>query len=145
MDHYYNQNEDFGYYDQPTHATGQAMATAALLLGIAATATIWTLFMPMALGCLGFICAYLSKGFEQKLAGNARVGVTMAATAIAISVVIMAAGIVAIMNEPSLAIDYGRQMDQMVFERFGQTTESLLGKSYEAVFADFFASWVNSK
>jgi predicted PurR-regulated permease PerM len=137
MDYYYNQNEDYGYHDQPTHATGQAMATAALFLGIAAVATIWTLFMPLALGCMGFICAYLSKGFDQKLDGSARVGVSLAVAAIVLCAVVMTVGIVAIINDPSLLLDYGRQMDQMVFERFGQTTESLLGQSYEGVFTDF--------
>jgi hypothetical protein len=141
MDYYYNQNKDYGYYDQPTHATGQAMATAALLLGIAAIATIWTLFAPIALGCLGIVCAYLSKGFGQKLVGNARAGVILAATAIALSAIIITASVVAIMNNPAILIDYGRQMDQMVFERYGQTSEALLGSSYEGI----FTQWANSR
>jgi hypothetical protein len=137
MDYYYNQNKDFGYHDQPTHATGQAMATAALFLAIAAAATIWTLFVPIALGCASFICAYLSKGFGTKLVGNARTAMILAGTAIVMSAIVIMAGVAAIMANPTLLIDYGRQMDQMVFDSYGQTSEALLGMSYEEVFARF--------
>jgi predicted PurR-regulated permease PerM len=139
MDYYYNQNKDYGYYEQPTHATGQAMATAALLLGIAAVATIWTLIAPIALSCASIICAYLSKGFGQRLGGSARTAVILAVAAIAMCAIVIIAGIAAIMANPALLIDYGRQMDQMVFDSYGQTTETLLGMSYEEV----FARWVN--
>jgi hypothetical protein len=139
MDYYYNQNKDYGYYDQPTHATGQAMASAALFLGIAAIATVWTLLLPVALGCTSIICAYLSKGFGQKLAGPARSGVTLAAAAMVMCAVIITMGVLAIMGNPAILVDYGRQMDQMVFDYYGQTTEALFGVSYEGI----FARWVN--
>lgn len=131
MEYFYNQNKNYGYYDQPTHPTGQVMAAAAMMLGIASLSTCRTPYLPIVLGCIGGILALLSKGFERKLSGSAKIGLLCSVSGIVVSFVLTIAYIIYLINNPEVLMDYGRQTDQMIQQVYGQTSEILFGYSYE--------------
>ncbi len=133
MEYFYNQNKNHGYYDQPTHATGHVMATSAMILGVAALSTCWTFYLPIILGCLGWIAALLSKGFERKLSGSAKIGLLCAATAIVISFIFTLTSAIYLINNPEVLLDFGRQSDQMIQQVYGQSAEMVTGYSYEDI------------
>ncbi|MCL2719246.1 MAG: hypothetical protein FWE14_10765 [Lachnospiraceae bacterium] len=124
MDYFFNQKKDHGYYDQPTHPTGQTMATAAMIAGILCVVTLWTLYLPIVIGGLGVIFAFLSLGFERKLSSNAKMGLIFSASGLAICVIILATSTFFLFNNPERFLEIGRQLDSM-----GPAAE--LGFSYE--------------
>jgi ABC-type spermidine/putrescine transport system permease subunit I len=131
MDYFFNQRKDYGYYDQPTHPTGQTMANAALVLGIIALATFWTIYLPLVFGGLGIIFAYLSKGFQPKLTGYAKAGFSFSAVSFFISLVVIIASLIYALNNPAVLMDYARRFDQNMLQVYGQSTEAVMGTSYE--------------
>ncbi len=131
MEYFYNQNKNYGYYDQPTHPTGQVMAGAAMILGIAALSTCMTFYLPIVLGCIGGILALLSKGFDRKLSGSAKVGLLCSVGGIAVSLILTAVNIIYLVNNPEVLLDFGRQTDQTMQQVYGQSSEMLFGDSYE--------------
>ncbi len=137
MEYYYNQNKNHGYYDQPTHPTGHAMATAALLLGVGALTTCWTFYFSIILGCLSITFALLSKGFEKKMFGSAKIGLICSVTGIVIAILMLAGSIIYLLQNPGVLLDFGKQTDQMIQQIYGQSTESILGQSYEDMMKQF--------
>ena len=125
MEYFFNQNKNYGYYDQPTHSTGQAMATAAMIAGILCIVTMWTLYLPIIIGGLGIIFAYLSKGFESKLSSNAKTGMVFSAGGVGICVIILLGGTIYLLNNPERFLEIARQIDLQM----GALVE--LGFSYE--------------
>lgn len=142
MDYFHNQNKNYGYYDQPTHPTGQMMATAALILGVAAISTCWTFYLPIALGCLGIVLALLSKGFERKLSGSAKMGILLSISGIVVSFVITMASTLYLIHNPDILLDFGRQTDLMTQQIYGQSSESLFGYSYEDMMLHFIDTFL---
>ncbi|MCL2254160.1 MAG: hypothetical protein FWC09_06915 [Lachnospiraceae bacterium] len=131
MNYFYNQNKNHGYYDQPTHPTGQTMATAALILGIVAVATFWTLYLPIVCGGLGLLFAYLSKGFEDRFSGQAKFAMIFAGAGFFISIAVIIGLVYNLTENPELMLDYGRQLDQLFLQMFGQSSQNMMGNSYE--------------
>ncbi len=139
MEYFYNQNKNHGYYDQPTHPTGQAMATAALLLGVGALTTCWTFYLSIILGCLSITFAILSKGFEKKMFGSAKTGLLCAVLGIVIAFIMLVGSIVYLLQNPGVLLDFARQTDQMIQQMYGQSTETILGQSYEDMIKHFLS------
>jgi hypothetical protein len=124
VEYFYNQKKDYGYYDQPIHPTGQSMATAAMVAGIICIATFWTVYLPIVIGGLGMVFAFLSKGFEKKLSNNAKVGFIFSAIGFSACTIFLAVGIFYLLNNPERFVELGQQLDTM-----GAGME--LGFSYE--------------
>lgn len=131
MDYFYNQNKNHGYYDQPTHNTGHALATASMILGVCALASCVTIYLSIFLGCLGLLFAFLSKGFDRKMLGSAKAGSICSVCGILFSLAIIVALILFILHDPSVLLDVGREYDQLFQERYGQSALSIFGYSYE--------------
>ena len=134
MEYFYNQRKDHAYHEQPTHPTGQTMATAALTMGIVAALTFWTAYLPLVLGGLGVIFAFLSQGFEKKMTSQAKTGLCFSLIAFFAGITLIIVSIVSLLNDPSTLLAYGRGLDQYAMQRYGQSAETMMGMSYEAMF-----------
>lgn len=137
MEYFYNQRKNYGYYDQPTHPTGQVMATAALASGIIAVFSLWTLYLPLVFGGLGLIFAFLSKGFEKKFINNAKIGLIFSASGFFISLLVILFSLVYLFNNPDALLNVGRQLDQMFLQTYGENSQSVFENSYEDMLRQF--------
>ena len=133
MEYFYNQKKDYEYHEQPTHPTGHTMAAAALVMGICAVATFWTVYMPLFLGGLGVIFAILSQGFEKKMYSHAKTGLVLSVLGFVISIAIISFSLIYFLRDPSALLDYARGMDLRIMQRYGQSSEALMGASYESI------------
>lgn len=132
MEYFYNQKKNYGYYDQPTHPTGQTMAMAAMIIGILSVVTLWTLYFSIVLGGLGLIFAFLSKGFEKKFSNNAKMGFAFSAAGFFVSVFILIIFLLVIFHNPERLMEAAQQIDLMNPQG---------GFSYEEVMRQFLNSF----
>ena len=113
MEYFYNQNKNYGYHDQPTHATGHVLASVAMYAGIICIVTMWTLYIPIIVGGLGVIFAFLSQGFEKKLSNNAKTGMYLSAGGMLICLTILIGGSIYLLNNPERFLEMAIQLDRM--------------------------------
>ena len=113
MEYFFNQNKNHGYYDQPVHPTGQVMASAAMFAGIICVVTMWTLYLPIVIGGLGVIFAFLSQGFEKKLSNNAKTGLFLSGAGVLICLSLLIGGSIYLMNNPERFLELAIQLDRM--------------------------------
>ena|GEM_PF-2157946 len=108
---YFNQGRDYGYYDQPTHPTGQKMSAAAMVAGIICLVTLWTLYLPIIVGALGVIFGFLSLGFEKKLSSNAKMGLIFSAVGFTACLTILLGGAFFLYHNPERFLEAARLLD----------------------------------
>lgn len=141
MDYFYNQNKNHGYLDQPVHRTGQTLATASLIMGVGALSTCWVFYLSFILGGLGITFAILSQGFERRMIPGGKTGLLLSVTGIGLALLIIFSTAVYLLGNPEIMLNFGREMDQMARQIYGQSAESLNGISYENIvqrIIDFF-------
>lgn len=114
------------------------MATAALFLGVGAMVTFWTVYLPMVFGGLGIILAILSMGFERKLYSQARTAIAFSAIGLVISFAIIFTTIVGFLQNPNTLMDIARQYDMRFMQTYGQSSDEVMGNSYENMLQQFY-------
>lgn len=134
MDYNNNANRTDGW----SHNPGSRMATAAMLLGIAAFFTIITVYVPLALACLAILFAILSKGYGKKLMTTAKVGIGAAVGSLVIilTLIISAFSLLLTCSGDTL-IKLGQQLDQQYETQTGTSIEDIVGESYEDIMREY--------
>ena len=123
MERFYNQNNNYSYHEQPTYPTGQALATAAMIAGIVSVVTIWTLYLPIIVGGLGVIFAFLSLGFEKKFSSSAKTGLFFSISGLLVCIILLIVGTTYLLNNPDRFLEMAQQLDRMGASEFGLSYE----------------------
>lgn len=111
-------------------------AFAALILGVSALFSLFTVYLPLILGSLAILFALLSKGYGKKMVITAKIGFISAITGLSLILSILVVGITSLYLLFATCTDdqllhYGSQLDQAVEMQLGQSTEEMFGTSYE--------------
>lgn len=122
---------------QNFHTPGLGMASASLLLGLAAVFTTMAVFPPIICGSLAILFALLSKGYGKKMITQAKIGLACAVGSICMTTVMFFASFALILSEPDILIEFGKQYDAACESLYGQTSEEMFGDSYEDIMTDF--------
>ena len=122
---------------QNFHTPGLGMASASLLLGLAAVFTTMAVFPPIICGSLAILFALLSKGYGKKMITQAKIGLACAVGSICMTAVMFFASFALILSEPDILIEFGKQYDAACESLYGQTSEEMFGDSYEDIMTDF--------
>lgn len=116
---------------------GLNMASASLILGVAALFTILAVFPPLICGSLGILFALLSKGYGKKMITQAKIGLACAAGSLCLTVCMFLASFGLLLSNPDLLIEFGKQYDDACESVYGQSSEELLGYSFEDMMSDY--------
>lgn len=128
------------FQQQNFHTPGMSMATASLLLGLAAIFTTMTVFLPIVCGCLAILFALLSKGYGKKMITQAKVGLAFGTGSLVLTVILFFASFNLLISNPDILVEVGKQYDATCESLYGQSSEEILGFSYEEVLTDFAES-----
>lgn len=131
---YNNQNPVF-------HNAGATMAAASLFLGLGAIFTLLTVFLPLIFGGLAILFALLSKGYGKKMPSQARIGFGCGIASLCMVVCLFVSTFMSMVRNPDQLIQIGQQYDAICETMYGQSSEDLLGYSFEErmrEYADFF-------
>ena len=136
---YNNENEYPGTsfeYNNGFAPGNNGFAFAALILGVSALFSLFTVYLPLILGSLAILFALLSKGYGKKMAATAKIGFISAITGLSLILSILAVGITSLYLLFATSTDdqllyYGSQIDQAIEMQLGQSTEEMFGTSYE--------------
>ncbi len=117
---------------------GQGMATASMILGLAAIFTLFTVYIPFICGNLAIILAILSKGYGKKMLSTAKIGIGTALGGIALIITVACSAVALILSmSGDELISLGRQMDQQFESQTGQELEDVADVSYEDIMRTF--------
>lgn len=120
-------NNNYPYYNRdayqlPVAEPGSSLAAAAMVLGIIAIVSCFTLtiYPPYILGSIAIVLALLSKGRRPKLFSNAKTGIICAISGIAINTMIIVFIMYLLFTSPHireiLEEQYGITFDEMIDE-----------------------------
>lgn len=136
---YNNENEYSGTsfeYNNGFAPGNNGFAFAALILGVSALFSLFTVYLPLILGSLAILFALLSKGYGKKMAATAKIGFISAITglslilSLSLSVSPHCTYYLQSLTDDQL-LHYGSQIDQAIEMQLGQSTEEMFGTSYE--------------
>ena len=99
------------FQQQNFHTPGMSMATASLLLGLAAIFTTMTVFLPIVCGCLSILFALLSKGYGKKMITQAKVGLAFGTGSLVLTVILFFASFNLLISNPDILVEFGKQYD----------------------------------
>ena len=136
---YNNENEYSGTsfeYNNGFAPGNNGFAFAALILGVSALFSLFTVYLPLILGSLAILFALLSKGYGKKMAATAKIGFISAITGLSLILSLLAVGITSLYllfatSTDDQLLHYGSQIDQAIEMQLGQSTEEMFGTSYE--------------
>ena len=136
---YNNENEYPGTsfeYNNGFAPGNNGFAFAALILGVSALFSLFTVYLPLILGSLAILFALLSKGYGKKMAATAKIGFISAITGLSLILSLLAVGITSLYllfatSTDDQLLHYGSQIDQAIEMQLGQSTEEMFGTSYE--------------
>ena len=144
---YNNENEYPGTsfeYNNGFAPGNNGFAFAALILGVSALFSLFTVYLPLILGSLAILFALLSKGYGKKMAATAKIGFISAITGLSLILSILAVGITSLYllfatSTDDQLLHYGSQIDQAIEMQLGQSTEEMFGTSYEDMMGQLVA------
>lgn len=144
---YNNENEYPGTsfeYNNGFAPGNNGFAFAALILGVSALFSLFTVYLPLILGSLAILFALLSKGYGKKMAATAKIGFISAITGLSLILSILAVGITSLYllfatSTDDQLLHYGSQVDQAIEMQLGQSTEEMFGTSYEDIMGQLVA------
>lgn len=116
---------------------GLGMASASLILGVAALFTILAVFPPLICGSLGILFALLSKGYGKKMITQAKIGLVCATGGLCLTVSMFLASFGLLLSNPDILTELGKQYDDACESMYGQSSEELLGYSFEDMMSDY--------
>ncbi|MCI9664147.1 MAG: hypothetical protein HFI46_09770 [Lachnospiraceae bacterium] len=113
------------------HQAGVTMAAASLFLGLGAVFTVLTVFLPLVFGGLAILFALLSKGYGRKMLSQARIGFGCGIASLCTVAVLFVSTFISMVSNPDQLIQIGQQYDAICENVYGQSSEDLLGYSFE--------------
>lgn len=87
MDYQYDQNNQF---EKPQPAAPNGLASAALVFGIISLCSSCCFYFSLPAAGLSILFALLSKGYETKMTGRAKMGAALSIAAIILSIILLA-------------------------------------------------------
>lgn len=144
---YNNENEYSGTsfeYNNGFAPGNNGFAFAALILGVSALFSLFTVYLPLILGSLAILFALLSKGYGKKMAATAKIGFISAITGLSLILSSLAVGITSLYllfatSTDDQLLHYGSQIDQAIEMQLGQSTEEMFGTSYKDIMGQLVA------
>ncbi|MCM1135309.1 MAG: hypothetical protein NC400_06990 [Clostridium sp.] len=137
---YPQQNQENYPYGQGAYLRnpGQSMATASMILGLAALFSVFTVYVPLICGSIAVVLAILSKGYGKKMLAAAKVGVGTAigGMALILSIVFSLVSMLLSSSGDDL-IKFGQTMDNQFEQQTGYNLEDFLGQSYEDIMKSY--------
>lgn len=127
------------YHGQPQafHTPGLGMASASLILGLASLFTSLAVFPPLFCGSLAILFALLSKGYCKKMMTQAKIGLACAVGSLCLTVFTFIGSLALLLSDPNLLVEFGKQYDATCEAMYGQSSEELLGYSFEEMMSDY--------
>lgn len=113
------------------------MASASLLLGLAAVFTTMAVFPPLICGSLAILFALLSKGYGKKMITQAKIGFACATGSICLTVVLFFTSFSLLLSNPDILVEIGKQYDATCESMYGQSSEEMFGYSFEDMMTDY--------
>lgn len=99
------------------------------------------IFLGLGLGFFALLLAFLSKGYNDKMDHMAKIGVTLGAIAIAISVAIGAYTVNSVVKNPEILTEAVNGANEI----YGAEYKELYGKDVNELFYETFGDYINGK
>lgn len=122
------------YYNQPTHRPyGQAFAVASAVCGILSMTTICTVVLPLPLGALGLLFAYLSHRSKKRMNTTCVMGMVLSSAAL---VTVVSMTVYSFLSLPSLMQDetFRNQVNSVSQQIYGIDFEEFMEQFYGYTF-----------
>lgn len=121
---YYNRDS----YQLPVQEPGSSLAKAAMVLGIIAIVSCFTLqvYLPFVLGSIAIILALLSKGRRPKLFPNARTGIICAVSGIVLAIVIVFSAVYLYITSPYIRETVNQAFEEQYGITFDEAIEEIM-------------------
>lgn len=121
------------------------MGNSAKILGIVSIAvfivlpTALSLFISFGLGCMALLIAFLSKGYEQKLDRNAKIGSILGTIAVCVSLLIIAVSFYILLSNP----EYLKESLQYAESVYGEDYRAITGQDFSSSLNEFLGGLTN--
>lgn len=111
-------------YPPPSKPGGDALATAAMILGVLAIimCASFTLYPTFILGSIGIVLALLSRGRALRSAAKAKIGLFCATAGIVFNCLLIAATFQAMRTNPQIF----EKANELIKEQYGMTYEEMI-------------------
>ncbi|MDE7258454.1 MAG: hypothetical protein K2N77_04345 [Lachnospiraceae bacterium] len=111
-------------YPPPSKPNGDALATAAMILGVLAIilCASFTLYPTFILGSIGIVLALLSRGRALRSAAKAKIGLFCATAGIVFNCLLIATTFQAMRTNPQIL----EKANELIKEQYGMTYEEML-------------------
>lgn len=111
---------------------GQDFAMISMILGTGCLFTFFTVYLPIVMGSLAIILAVISKGYAKKMLLTAKIGMISAVCSLAILLSVFTLTFTFLFSSDRESLtDTGRTLDEQIETQIGNSTEDILGISYE--------------
>lgn len=133
MDFNNNGNENNYRYASPYIMPGKKLANAAMTLGILSilSTILMTVYIPLILGSIAIVLAILSKGAKPNMVSQAMTGLICGIDGLIMNIGILAASLMIIFSHPEALREAAKTCDAQIEQIYGESTEEMLGKSFE--------------
>lgn len=117
----------------PPKPKGHGMATASMVLGIIALASLLLLrvTVPFLLGGIGIILAILSRGGAKKMTGRAKAGMVCCITSLCVDVAFCAFAVWLVFALPKVAPELTEEVNKICEEQYGVSYDEMMDEIYK--------------
>lgn len=112
---------------------GQSMATASMVLGIIALASLllFRVIVPFLLGGIGIILAILSRGSAKKMAGRAKAGMICCIVSLCLDIALCAFSVWLVFSLPRISPELTDEVNKIFEEQYGVSYDEMMDDIYE--------------
>lgn len=124
----------------PPRPKGQSMATASMVLGIIALASLLLLrvTVPLLLGGIGIILAILSRGGAKKMAGRAKAGMICCIVSLCADIAFCSFAVWLMFSLPRISPELTEEVNRICEEQYGVSYDEIMEDIYEMWNIDSF-------
>lgn len=117
----------------PQKPKGQSMATASMVLGIIALASLLLLrvTVPFLIGGIGIILAILSRGGAKKMAGRAKAGIVCCIVSLCVDVAFCSFAVWLAFSLPRISPELTKEVNKICEEQYGISYDEMMENIYE--------------
>ena len=117
----------------PQKTKGQSMATASMVLGIIALASLLLLrvTVPFLIGGIGIILAILSRGGAKKMAGRAKAGIVCCIVSLCVDVAFCSFAVWLAFALPRISPELTKEVNKICEEQYGISYDEMMKEIYE--------------
>lgn len=117
----------------PPRPKGQSMATASMVLGIVALASLLILriTVPFLLGGIGIILAILSRGGAKKMLGRAKAGIACCIVSLCLDIALCTFSVWLIFALPKISPELTKEVNKICEEQYGVSYDEMMEEIYD--------------